>query len=44
MVAVNADWRAYLLTAATVVVVLRTPLNPLWLLGAGAAAGIFGLV
>jgi len=44
MVAVNEDWRAYLLTAVTVVVVLRTPLNPLWLLGAGAAAGIFGLV
>ena len=42
--AVNADWRGYVLTAITVVLVLRTSLNPLWLLVAGAAAGIFGLV
>ena len=44
MIAVNDDWRGYVLTAATVVLVLRTSLNPLWLLGGGAVAGILGLV
>jgi chromate transporter len=44
MRAVNHDWRGYLLTLFTVVMVLRRPLNPLWLLAAGAAAGILGLV
>jgi chromate transporter len=44
MRAVNEDWRGYVLTAVTVVVVLRAPLNPLWLLAAGAAAGMLGLV
>lgn len=44
MTAVNDDWRGYVLTAATVVLVLRTSLNPLWLLGAGAIAGMAGLV
>ena len=38
------DWRGYVLTAITVVFVLRTSLNPLWILGAGAAAGLLGLV
>ena len=42
--AVNADWRGYVLTFVTVVLVLRTKLNPLWLLGAGAIAGLSGLV
>lgn len=42
--AVNDDWRGYALTAATVVTVLRTQLSPLWVLGAGALAGISGLV
>ena len=42
--AVNHDWRGYALTAATVALVLRTSLSPLWLLGAGAVAGIVGLV
>jgi chromate transporter len=41
---VNHDWRAYLFTIVTVAVVLRYPWNPLWLLGAGALAGIAGLV
>jgi chromate transporter len=41
---VNHDWRGYLLTLLTVAVVLRKTLNPLWLLGAGALAGILGLV
>lgn len=44
MTAVNDDWRGYALTAATVMLVLRTSLNPLWLLGAGAIAGMTGLV
>ena len=44
MRAVNEDWRGYLVTAATVAVVLRAQLNPLWLLGAGAVAGMLGLV
>jgi chromate transporter len=42
--AVNETWRGYALTIAVVLLVLRTSLNPLWLLGAGALAGITGLV
>jgi chromate transporter len=42
--AVNHDWRGYLLTAVTVGVVQRTALNPLWLLAAGAVAGMAGVV
>jgi chromate transporter len=42
--AVNHDWRGYLMTLLTVAVVLRKPWNPLWLLAAGALAGILGLV
>jgi chromate transporter len=44
MRAVNHDWRGYLLTLLTVVLVLRKPWNPLWLLAAGALAGMLGLV
>jgi chromate transporter len=44
MRAVNHDWRAYVITLLTVVVVLRKSWNPLWLLAAGALAGIAGLV
>ena len=44
MRAVNEDWRGYLVTAATVAVVLRAQLNPLWLLGVGAVAGMMGLL
>jgi chromate transporter len=44
MRAVNHDWRGYMLTLLTVALVLRKPWNPLWLLGAGALAGILGLV
>jgi chromate transporter len=44
MRAVNHDWRGYLITLLTVAVVLRKPLNPLWLLAAGALAGMLGLV
>ncbi len=42
--AVNHDWRGYSITLLTTAVVLRRPLNPLWLLGAGALAGLAGLV
>jgi chromate transporter len=44
MRAVNHDWRGYLLTLLTVALVLRKPWNPLWLLAAGALAGMVGLV
>ena len=44
MRAVNHDWRGYLLTLLTVAVVLRKSWNPLWLLAAGALAGMSGLV
>jgi chromate transporter len=44
MTAVNDDWRGYALTAATVLLVLRTSLNPLWLLGGGAVLGLLGIV
>jgi chromate transporter len=44
MHAVNHDWRGYLMTLLTAAVVLRKPYNPLWLLGAGALAGVLGLV
>ncbi|MFT3721534.1 chromate transporter [Pseudorhodoferax sp.] len=38
------DWRLWLLTAAATVVVWRTRLHLLWLLGAGAVLGAFGWV
>jgi chromate transporter len=41
---VNHDWRGYVITLATVAVVLRKSWNPLWLFAAGAAAGLAGLV
>jgi chromate transporter len=41
---VNHDWHGYLLTAIAFVLVMRTRLNPLWLLGGGALAGIAGFV
>jgi chromate transporter len=44
MRAVTHDWRGYVMTLLTVAVVLRKPWNPLWLLAAGALAGMVGLV
>jgi chromate transporter len=44
MRAVAHDWRGYLIALITVAVVLRKPLNPLWLLAAGALAGVVGFV
>jgi chromate transporter len=40
----DQDWRSALLTLATVALMLRTRLNPLWLIAAGAVAGITGIV
>jgi chromate transporter len=37
-------WRLWLVTAVTTLVVWHTRLHMLWLLGAGAALGVFGLV
>jgi chromate transporter len=42
--AVNRDWRGYVLTALTVLIVMRTKLNPIWVLVGGAAAGMAGIV
>jgi chromate transporter len=44
MRAVDHAWGGYLLTLLAVVVVLRTPWNPLWLIAAGALVGMAGLV
>jgi chromate transporter len=44
MRAVNHDWRAYVMTMLSVFIVLRKSWNPLWLLGAGALAGVLGLI
>jgi chromate transporter len=44
MRAVNHDWRGYLITLVTVALALYKPWNPLWLLAAGALAGMLGLV
>ena len=40
--AVNEDWRGYSLTVLTVVLLVRTRLNPIWLLAGGAAIGMSG--
>ena len=42
--AVNHNWRGYVITVITVVVVLRKPWNPLWLFAGGAFAGLLGFV
>lgn len=41
---VNHDWRGFALTALTIAMVLKTKLNPLWLIGIGAVIGMSGLV
>jgi chromate transporter len=38
------DWRSTLLTLMTVALMLRTRLNPVWLIAAGALAGISGII
>ena len=42
--AAEASWRAVALSVATVLVALRTRLNPLWLIIAGAVLGAAGLL
>lgn len=46
ILAQSADhsWRTALLTLATVALMLRTKLNPVWLIAAGALAGIAGIL
>ena len=41
---INHDWRGYLVTVLTMLIVMRTGINPLWLILAGALAGMAGLV
>jgi chromate transporter len=38
------DWKLWLLTALTALIIWRTRIHLLWLLGAGAVLGWFGLV
>jgi chromate transporter len=40
----SEDWRVWLLTVATTLIVWRSKLHLLWLLGVGALLGWFGLV
>lgn len=42
--AADQSWTAYAVTGATVLVLLRTELNPLWLLGAAGLLGALGAV
>ncbi len=46
ILAQSADhsWRTALLTLATVALMLRTKLNPVWLIAAGALAGVSGIL
>jgi chromate transporter len=41
---VEHGWRGYAIALVTVAIAVGTRLNPLWLMAAGAAAGIGGLV
>jgi chromate transporter len=40
----GADWRLWALTAAATAVVVRTRVNMMWLIGAGALLGALGVV
>ena len=40
----SSDWRSVVMSFATAVLVLRTRLNPLWLIGAGALAGMLDII
>ena len=42
--AVDQNWRAALMTLVFAVILMRTRIHPLWLIGLGALAGIAGLV
>ena len=41
---VDHNWRTGLLTLLTVALMLRTKLNPVWLIAAGALAGVAGIL
>ena len=41
---VSHDWRGYALALGAMVIALRTSWSPLWLIAAGAAVGVAGLV
>jgi chromate transporter len=41
---VDHDWTGYLVTLLTVLAVLRSRVNPLWLMAAGALGGISGIL
>jgi len=40
----EAGWRAMMIVVLTIALVLRTKINPLWLIIAGAAAGVTGVL
>ena len=40
----DQSWRTALLTLLTIALMLRTRLNPVWLIAAGAVAGISGVL
>ena len=40
----DQDWRGYAVTGLTVLAFMRTRWNPLWLVAAGALAGVAGIV
>ncbi len=40
----DVDWRSGLITAATALIMLRTRVNPIWLIAAGALFGIAGFI
>lgn len=44
MRAADPNWRGVVLTAITVLIMVRTKVNPIWLIAAGAAIGMLHLV
>jgi chromate transporter len=44
LLGVSGGWRGVLVTALAVVAVLGTKINPVWLIAAGAVAGVAGLL
>jgi hypothetical protein len=41
---VAADWRVVAVAVLATAVVLRTKVSPLWVIAAGAAAGVAGII
>ena len=44
LTSVGHDWRGYGLALATMAIALRTNISPLWLIAAGGALGVAGLI